>query len=107
LADVKLVAASPAGTAANAAPAGNAAALALAQKHTCTACHGIENKLVGPSFHEVARKYGERADAVAYLTGKIRTGGAGLWGAIPMPPQTLTDTDAQTLASWLAAGAKP
>jgi S-disulfanyl-L-cysteine oxidoreductase SoxD len=88
------------------APSGNAAALALAQKHTCTACHGVDNKIVGPSFHDVAKKYGERADAVAYLAGKIRSGGSGLWGAIPMPPQTLNDTDAQTLAAWLAAGAK-
>jgi S-disulfanyl-L-cysteine oxidoreductase SoxD len=106
LADVKLAAATPTAAMPATAPTGNAAAFALAQKHTCTACHGIENKIVGPSFHDVAKKYGERADAVAYLTGKIRSGGSGLWGAIPMPPQTLTDADAQTLANWLAAGAK-
>jgi cytochrome c551/c552 len=89
-----------------AAPTGNTAAWALAQKRNCTACHGVENRIVGPSFHEIARRYGERADAVAYLVGKIRSGGSGLWGAIPMPPQTLPDTEAQALASWLAAGAK-
>jgi S-disulfanyl-L-cysteine oxidoreductase SoxD len=101
-----LAALAPASTAAHTAPTGNAAAWALAQKHTCTACHGIENRIVGPSFHEVARKYGERADAVAYLAGKIRSGGTGLWGAIPMPPQSLPDTEAQALANWLAGGAK-
>ena len=83
----------------------NAAALALAQKNTCTACHGVENKIVGPSFRDIAKKYGERGDAVAYLTGKIRSGGSGLWGPIAMPPQPLSDADAQTIAQWLAAGA--
>jgi cytochrome c551/c552 len=95
--------------AASPAPAatGGAAALALAQKYTCTACHGVDNKLVGPSFREVAKKHGTRADAVSYLAGKIRTGGAGQWGDIPMPPQTLSDADAQTIAQWLATGATP
>ncbi|MDP2004376.1 MAG: c-type cytochrome [Rubrivivax sp.] len=83
-----------------------AVALALAAKYTCTACHGIENKIVGPGFREIAAKYGSRPDAEAYLAGKIKSGGQGLWGPIPMPPQTLPDADAKTLAAWLAAGAK-
>jgi cytochrome c len=82
-------------------------ASALTQKHTCVACHGVENKIVGPAFRDIARKYGDRADAVAYLTGKIRSGGSGLWGAIPMPAQSLSEADAQTIAQWLAAGAAP
>ncbi len=83
-----------------------AAALALAQKHNCMACHGVENKIVGPAFRDVAAKYGARADAETYLTGKIKSGGQGLWGAIPMPAQTLSDADARQLAQWLAAGAR-
>jgi S-disulfanyl-L-cysteine oxidoreductase SoxD len=102
MADQKLAAATPAAPVARSA---NAAALALAQKNTCTACHGVENKIVGPSFRDIAKKYGERGDAVAYLTGKIRSGGSGLWGPITMPPQPLSDADAQTIARWLAAGA--
>jgi S-disulfanyl-L-cysteine oxidoreductase SoxD len=84
---------------------GASAALALAKKYTCVACHGVENRIVGPSFHEVAKKYGERSDAVAYLAGKIRSGGSGLWGAVPMPAQTLDEAEARTIAEWLAAGA--
>jgi cytochrome c len=91
-----------------AAPAagGGTAALALAQQHTCTACHGLDAKLVGPSFQDIARKHAARADAVDYLFGKIKAGGAGVWGAVPMPPQTLGDDDAKAIAQWLAAGAK-
>jgi cytochrome c len=87
--------------------AGAAAAIALTQKYTCVACHGVDNKIVGPSFRDVAKKYGGRADALGYLAGKIRSGGSGQWGDIPMPPQTLSEADAQTIAQWLAAGAGP
>jgi len=89
-----------------AAPKSDAAqALALPQKYTCTACHGIDSKIVGPAFRDVAKKYASRSDAVAYLSTKIRSGGTGLWGANVMPPQTLPDADIQTIARWLAAGA--
>ena len=83
-----------------------AAALALAQKYTCTACHGAETKIVGPGFKEIATKYAGRNDAEAYLAGKIKAGGQGVWGAIPMPAQTLPEADAKAIAQWLAAGAK-
>ena len=84
-----------------------AAAIALTQKYSCVACHGVDNKIVGPSFRDVAKKYGARADAVSYLADKIRSGGSGQWGSIPMPPQALSEADAQTIAQWLAAGAGP
>ncbi len=80
-------------------------AIALAQKHTCTACHGIDNKIVGPGFQEIAKKYAGRADAVSYLAGKVKGGGSGLWGTIPMPPQALGEADANVIARWLADGA--
>ena len=47
-----------------------------------------------------------RSDAADYLAGKVKVGGAGVWGAIPMPPQTLPDADAKAIAQWLADGAK-
>ena len=102
------VAAAPAAAAVSAKPATAAGnpAWALAQKHTCTACHGLDSKLVGPSFVEIAKRHGARGDAAAYLTGKIRAGGTGVWGPIPMPPQSLSEADAQTIAQWLVAGAK-
>jgi cytochrome c len=84
----------------------SAAALALAQKHTCTACHGVDAKVVGPSFKEIAAKYSGKADAEAYLTGKIKAGGQGAWGNIPMPPQALPESDAKAIAAWLVAGTK-
>ena len=84
----------------------SAAIVAMAQKYTCTACHGLENKIVGPSFRDIAKKYAGRTDAVAYLAGKVKTGGAGVWGAIPMPPQTLGEADAKVIAQWLADGAR-
>jgi cytochrome c len=78
---------------------------ALAGKHGCTACHGIEGARVGPGFRDVGRKHGARGDAVAYLNDKIRSGGAGAWGSVPMPPQSLPEADALALARWIAQGA--
>ena len=80
----------------------NQAALSLANRHTCTACHAMDQRTVGPGFSEIARKHAGRVD---YLTGKIKSGGGGVWGAIPMPAQALSEGDAKTLAAWLAAGA--
>ena len=101
---VAVVAAAPA--AAKAAETGGAAMLALAQKHTCTACHGVENRVVGPSFRDISAKYSGRADAAGYLAGKVKTGSAGVWGTIPMPAQVLGEADAKAIAQWLADGAK-
>jgi S-disulfanyl-L-cysteine oxidoreductase SoxD len=81
--------------------------LALAQKQGCAACHGVDNKIVGPSFREIAAKHASRADALAYLATKAQAGGGGLWGAIAMPAQSLGDADAKAIAQWLLDGAKP
>jgi cytochrome c len=77
-------------------------ALALLAKHNCTACHAQNTKVVGPSFVEIAKKYPGKAE---YLAGKIKVGGAGVWGPIPMPAQSAPDADIKTMANWLAAGA--
>jgi len=81
-------------------------ALGLISKYTCVACHGVENKVVGPGFRDVSKKYSGRADAVDYLSAKIKSGGSGVWGAIPMPEQTLPAGDAQAIARWIVDGAK-
>jgi len=91
----------PGGTAGGA----SAAALALFAKHGCAACHAVDRKVLGPSMVEVARKYASRADRADYLASRIVGGGAGVWGQIPMPAQTIPKADAQSLAQWLAAGA--
>ncbi|MBV8037677.1 c-type cytochrome [Roseateles sp.] len=88
-----------------AAPSAAAAALALLKKHSCTACHGMDQKLVGPGFKQVATKYASRGDAEAYLAAKIKAGGQGVWGPIPMPAQPLSDAELKAIAGWLAAGA--
>ncbi len=78
------------------------AVLALLNKYSCTACHGIDKKVVGPGFNDVAKKHAGKVD---YLAGKIKAGGAGVWGAIPMPPQTLPEADAKKIAEWISKGA--
>ncbi len=95
-------------SAAAAAPDANASTVALARKLNCLTCHGIDNKIVGPGFREVSQKYASRGDAAAYLAQKIVAGGSGVWGPVPMPPQTLPTADeVKTLAQWIADGAKP
>jgi S-disulfanyl-L-cysteine oxidoreductase SoxD len=74
-------------------------------KNTCSACHGIDNKIVGPSFKEIAAKQSAKADAVAYLLGKIKSGGSGVYGGIPMPAQGINDADAKKVATWISQGA--
>jgi len=98
-------AAAAAVAAAPAAPAPAARAVAALNQHACLACHGMDTKIVGPGLTEVARKYSGRADAATYLAGKIKAGGQGVWGAIPMPAQSLSESDAMMLAQWLAQGA--
>ncbi|MDE2094321.1 MAG: c-type cytochrome [Burkholderiales bacterium] len=103
-----VAAAAPAVPALPAGPsAADAPAHALIQANACTSCHGVTNRIVGPAFQDVATKYAGRADVVAYLSDKIRSGGQGVWGAIPMPAQAqLKEADARAIAQWLAAGAK-
>ncbi len=78
----------------------------ILQKHACMACHAVDTKLVGPSFQDVAAKQAPRADALAYLSGKIKAGGLGVYGQIPMPAQSISSGDAQLVAQWLVQGAK-
>lgn len=81
--------------------------LALAQKHACMSCHGVDKKIVGPSYQDVAKKYAGQKDAVALLSASIRAGGSGKWGPVPMPPQTApTEAELRTLAAWIAGGAR-
>jgi len=80
---------------------------ALVARHACTGCHGLTNKLIGPGFNEIAARYAGRSDARAYLSQRIREGGQGVWGDIPMPPQAgLKEGDADEIARWIAGGAK-
>lgn len=87
----------------SAASAGSAwADQALAQAKNCMGCHAVANKVVGPGFKEVAAKYKGDKAAADKLATKIIKGGAGAWGAIPMPanPQ-VSEADAKKLAAWV------
>jgi cytochrome c len=97
-------------TAASAAPAAMASAPALANKDLaaksgCLACHAIDKKLIGPSYQDIAKKY--KASDESMLVAKVKAGGKGVWGPIPMPPNvTVKDEDIKTLVNWILAGAK-
>lgn len=55
-------------------------------KAGCMACHAKDKKVVGPAFKDIAAKYKGQPDAVAKLMDKVRKGGAGSFGPIPMSP---------------------
>jgi cytochrome c len=78
-------------------------AAALAGKYNCTACHSAEKKIVGPSYKEVAAKYAGDSGAAAKLQQKVKNGGSGVWGAIPMPPNSVPDPDLKALVDWILA----
>jgi len=80
------------------------AATALLNANGCLGCHGIDQKILGPSFHEVSLKYRGQADAASKLAESIRNGGAGKWGQMPMPSFTqLSTEDLRTLAEFVLA----
>lgn len=77
---------------------------ALAASKNCMACHAVSKKVVGPSYKDVAQKYAGQKDAVSKLAIKIRQGGAGVWGVIPMPANAQVNEDeARKLAAWVLA----
>jgi len=89
------------------AAAGGANVNNLLAANACTACHGVKNKIVGPSFAEIAAKHKGKADAQAYLAAKIKSGGSGVYGPVPMPAQPqISDADAKTIAAWIVGGLK-
>jgi len=80
----------------------NAAAEAMMKKDGCAACHAVDKKLVGPAYVDVAAKYKADKDAVAKLTKKVKEGGSGVWGQIPMPPNAATPaSDITDLVTWI------
>lgn len=80
--------------------------MAIARANACMGCHAIDRKLVGPSFQQVAEKYKGNAGAGALLSKKVKDGGSGVWGAIPMPAHpAMNDADIRTVVNWVLAGA--
>jgi len=74
----------------------------LATKSGCLACHAVDHKVIGPAYKDVAAKYKGDAGAAAKLYAKVKAGGGGVWGPIPMPPNAqVSDKDIKTLVDWV------
>ena len=74
---------------------------ALANKSGCLACHAVDKKIVGPAYRDVAEKYRGDKGAEAKLVDKVKKGGMGVWGQVPMPPNNVSDADAHSLVKWI------
>jgi cytochrome c len=92
-------------TAGQAQAADAAAAKALAQKSGCLACHSVDAKVLGPAYKDVAAKYKGDKSAEGKLIDKVKKGGSGVWGNIPMPANSpqVKDEDIKTIVEWILA----
>ena len=78
------------------------AAEALMTKSGCVACHAIDKKVIGPAYKDVAAKYKNDKEAATKLAAKVKAGGQGVWGPIPMPPNAqVPEADIKTLVAWI------
>jgi cytochrome c len=78
----------------------------IASSNACMGCHAVDRKLVGPSFQQIAAKYKGDAQAATKLALKVKNGGSGVWGAIPMPAHpAMSDADIRAVVDWVLAGA--
>lgn len=73
----------------------------LLQSKACVACHQVETKVVGPAYKDVAAKYADQEDAKEHIVNSIKNGSSGVWGPIPMPPNAVSDEEAEILADWI------
>ncbi len=74
----------------------------IAQASGCMACHSLDKKLIGPSYKDVATKYRSSKGAEAELVKKVKAGGKGVWGEIPMPPNAhVKDEDIRSIVKWI------
>ncbi|MDR3056164.1 MAG: c-type cytochrome [Zoogloeaceae bacterium] len=72
---------------------------ALAKSKNCLTCHTVDKKLIGPAYKDIAAKY--KASDAAMLVDKIKKGGSGVWGAVPMTANNVTDDEAKRLVTWI------
>src|SRR5271167_4921365 len=92
--------------AADAPPPSPSEAMDIARKNACMGCHAVDRKLVGPSFQQIAAKYKGDAQAPVRLEAKVRDGGSGVWGVLPMPSHRSMDSaDIKKVVGWILAGA--
>ena len=87
-----------------AAPTAVATPEQMLARYGCTACHAVDHKVVGPSLKDVAAKYKGHPEVETTLADKVRNGGAGVWGDVPMIPNPqVPDQDLQALVKWVLA----
>ena len=76
----------------------------LLEAHACSGCHALDKRVVGPSFREIAQRYAGDAGAAVRLAAKVKAGGQGAWGQVPMPPAAnVADTELSKLIAWVLA----
>jgi cytochrome c len=86
---------------------GNTSALEIAKKNSCLSCHGLNNKILGPGFSDVAKRYKSDASAEMLLIDKVKNGGSGNWGSMAMPAhEKMSNEDIKLLVNWILAGDK-
>jgi|UniRef100_UPI0040482BA9 cytochrome c len=79
----------------------------IAGKNACMGCHAADKKILGPSYQDIAAKYKGQADAIDKLAKKVKAGGSGVWGPVPMPANAaISEADAKTVVKWILDGAK-
>lgn len=77
-------------------------ASALAEESGCLACHAVQIKVVGPAYKDVAAKYRGQDGALEKLVAKVKAGGSGVWGEVPMPPNIyVSEEDTRTIVQWI------
>lgn len=78
----------------------------IVKKARCIACHTVDAKRVGPAYKEVAAKYRGDNSAPDKLFAKVRAGGSGAWGEVPMIPHgadKISDDDLKAAIKWILA----
>jgi cytochrome c len=75
----------------------------IARKNLCLGCHAETKKVVGPAFMEIAKRYDSSPASYTYLSRRIKEGGVGVWGAIPMPANknNITDKEVNLVIQWI------
>jgi len=74
----------------------------LAEKDGCLVCHKVDQKVVGPAYKDIAKKYAGDAKAPEMLAKKVKAGGAGVWGDVPMPPNAaVSEDDIKKIVAWV------
>jgi cytochrome c len=76
---------------------------ALFTKGKCSACHKLETKTVGPTLKDLSAKYAGNKETQATLEKKVRAGGGGVWGTVPMPrtPAAISDEEIHSIVTWM------